>query len=265
MTAAAFFDLDRTLISGASVFPFAVEAWRAGLVTNREIARWAATALMFLLAGDKGNDVSDNARAEFLGKVAGVSVDQLDAVAREMLPNLVNDIRPESKKLLQMHHDAGRETWIVSASPQSIVEPLAIALGMDGAIGTRGRIENGHYTAELEGPFVYGDGKAEAIRMLADERGYDLERSYAYSDSISDMPMLGVVGHPVAVNPDGELERVAYERGWPIVIFARRTKRAIALGSATTAAAGGMIGAYLLGRTHGQRRGSPRRRFPILG
>ncbi|HSJ28753.1 MAG TPA: HAD-IB family hydrolase [Acidimicrobiia bacterium] len=261
MTAAAFFDLDRTLISGASAFPFAVEAWRAGLVSNREIARWTVAALMFLLTGDKGDDLSDNTRAEFLGKVAGVSVDQLDAIARDMLPNLVNDIRPESKKLLQMHHDAGRETWIVSASPQSIVDPLAQAFGMNGAIGTRGKIVDGHYTDELDGPFVYGEGKAAAIRGLAEERGYDLERSYAYSDSISDLPMLETVGHPVAVNPDGELERIAYERGWPIVIFARRTKRAIALASMGTLAGAGMVAAYFLGRHHGHRN----RRFPWLG
>jgi HAD superfamily hydrolase (TIGR01490 family) len=261
MTAAAFFDLDRTLISGASAFPFAVEAWRAGLVSNREIARWTLAALMFLLSGDKGDDVSDNARSEFLDKVAGVSVEQLDSIAREMLPNLVNDIRPESKKLLQMHHDAGRETWIVSASPQKIVEPLAQALGMDGAIGTRGTVVDGHYTAELDGPFVYGDGKAEAIRALADDRAYDLEKSYAYSDSISDLPMLETVGHPVAVNPDGVLERIAYERGWPIVIFARRTKRVIAFGSAGTLATGGMVAAYLVGRHHGQKS----RRLALFG
>lgn len=261
MTAAAFFDLDRTLISGASAFPFAVEAWRAGLVTNREIARWGVAAFTFLLTGDKGDDVSENARSEFLGKVAGVSVEALDAVAREMLPNLVNDIRPESKKLLGMHHDAGRETWIVSASPQRIVEPLAQALGMNGAIGTRGKVVDGHYTDQLDGPFVYGEGKAEAIRSLAEVHGYDLALSYAYSDSISDLPMLEAVGHPVAVNPDGELERIAYERGWPIVIFARRTKRAIALGSFATLAGGGMVAAYFLGRSHGMRR----RRFAWLG
>ena len=260
MTAAAFFDLDRTLISGASAFPFAVEAWRAGLVSNREIARWTLAALMFLLSGDKGEDVSDNTRSEFLAKVAGVSVEQLESIAREMLPNLVNDIRPESKKLLQMHHDAGRETWIVSASPQKIVEPLAQALGMDGAIGTRGRVVDGHYTSELDGPFVYGDGKAQAVKALAGERGYDLEKSYAYSDSISDLPMLEAVGHPVAVNPDGVLERIAYERGWPIVIFARRTKRAIAIGSAGTVATGGMVAAYLVGRHQGQKS----RRLPLF-
>lgn len=254
MTAAAFFDLDRTLISGASAFPFAMEAWRAGLVSNREIARWTVAALAFLITGDKGGDTSENTRSEFLSKVAGVSVEQLDAIGRDMLPNLVNDIRPESKKLLQMHHDAGRETWIVSASPQGIVEPLANALGMDGAIGTRGKIVDGHYTDELDGPFVYGEGKAEAIRTLAAERGYDLALSYAYSDSISDLPMLEAVGHPVAVNPDGELERIAYDRGWPIVIFARRTKRAIALGSAGALASGGMVAAYLLGRSHATRR-----------
>jgi phosphoserine phosphatase len=151
-----------------------------------------------------------------------------------------------------MHHEAGRDTWIVSASPQEIVEPLARSLGMTGAIGTRMRVVAGHYTGEIDGPFVYGAGKAEAIEKLASDLGYDPERSYAYSDSVSDLPMMEMVGHPVAVNPDSELERVAHERGWPIVIFARRTKRAIAVSALGTVAAATATGAYALGRRHGR-------------
>lgn len=252
MGSAAFFDLDRTLISGASIFPFAVQAWRMGLVKNAEIARWAISAITFMLMGDLGDDRSDRTRSEFLGKIEGISVDQLEEVGREMLTGLVGDVRPESKKLVKMHHEAGRDTWIVSASPHGIVVRLAEALGMTGGIGTKGVVVDGHYTSELDGPFVYGEGKAEAITTLAEERGYDLKLCYAYSDSISDLPMLEAVGHPVAVNPDNGLESIAYERGWPIVIFARKTKRALALGSAAGAGIGASVGAYLLGRRHGR-------------
>lgn len=249
--AAAFFDLDRTLISGASVMPFALEAYRAGLVKNREIVRWGVSALSFKLLGDRG-DATDQARSDFLGKIAGVSVEQIQEIGREMLPTLVNKVRPESKRLVKMHHEAGRDTWIVSASPHGIVEALAEVLGMTGAIGTRGKIVNGFYTDELDGPFVYGKGKAEAIEALAAERNYHLEACYAYSDSVSDLPLLEAVGHPVAVNPDGALEQVAYERTWPIVIFARKTKRAVAAGSVASAATGAVAAAYLLGRRHGK-------------
>jgi hypothetical protein len=114
------------------------------------------------------------------------------------------------------------------------------------------RVVAGHYTGELDGPFVYGVGKAEALEKLVSDLGYDPERSYAYSDSISDLPMMEEVGHPVAVNPDSELERVAHERGWPVVIFARRTKRAVALSAMATMAAAAATGAYALGRRHGR-------------
>ncbi|MGH8924405.1 MAG: HAD family hydrolase [Acidimicrobiia bacterium] len=251
MTAAAFFDLDRTLISGASIFPFAVEAWRAGLVKNADIGRFAAGALTFLAFGDKG-DKSEGTRAAILGHVQGVSVDVVGEVAARVLPRLSDRVRPESRRLVKMHHEAGRETWIVSASPHSIVAPLAATLGMTGAIATKGKVVDGYYTDELDGPFVYGKGKVEAMMELAAERGYDLAASYAYSDSISDLPMLEAVGHPVAVNPDGELEDVAHDRGWPVVIFARKTKRAIALGLGTSAAAGLALGTYALGRHQGR-------------
>lgn len=252
MPQAAFFDLDRTLISGASIFPFAVQAWRAGLVSNTEIMRWGISAISFMLIGDLGDDRSDKARTDFLGKVAGVSVEQIAEVARALLPNLVGNVRPESRKLVKMHHEAGRDTWILSASPQGIVEPLADALGMTGAIGTKGKVVDGYYTAELDGPFVYGEGKADAIRQLAERLDYDLTRSYAYSDSISDLPMLELVGHPVTVNPDSPLEEIAYERGWPVVVFARKTKRAVALTSMATGAVGAATISYLLGRRHGR-------------
>jgi HAD superfamily hydrolase (TIGR01490 family) len=249
--AAAFFDLDRTLISGSSVFVFAVEAWRAGVVPTSEIVGATAEALAFRMVGAT-DERSDEVRMRMLAKVEGASVAELDAVAQTVLPKLVERVRPESRGLLKMHADAGRDTWIVSASPQAIIEPLAEALAMTGGIGTKAVVADGRYTSELDGSFVYGQGKAEAIQKLVAERGYDLGRSYAYSDSASDLPMMDLVGHPVAVNPDGPLEDVAHDRGWPIVVFARKTKRAIALGTATAGAVMTAGIAYALGRRHGR-------------
>jgi HAD superfamily hydrolase (TIGR01490 family) len=248
---AAFFDLDRTLISGASAFPLGVEAWRQGLASNSDIARWTVTALGFRLKGDTG-DTSEEVRGDFLNRIAGSSVQALEMVGAAVLPKLVARVRPESRKLINLHHESDRDTWIVSAAPHEIVEPLARSLGMTGAIGTRGRVVAGHYTGELDGPFVYGAGKVDAIEKIAADLGYDLERSYAYSDSVSDLPMMESVGHPVAVNPDSELDAVAHDRGWPVVIFARKTKRAIAVGAATTVAVTGAVAAYALGRKHGR-------------
>lgn len=250
--AGAFFDLDRTLINGSSAFSFGIEAWRQGLAETADIGRWGFSALMFAIAGDKGDGASVDIRTEFLARIAGAPEGQLDAIGQAVLPKLVTRVRPEARKLLTMHHEAGRETWIVSASPQRIVEPLAGSLAMSGAIGNDGEVVDGVFTGELKGEFIYGEGKARAIFKLAAERGYDLDLSYAYSDSISDLPMLEVVGHPVAVNPDSELEDVAHERGWPIVIFARKTKRVVAMSgvSVISLTAAGL--AYFVGRRHGR-------------
>jgi HAD superfamily hydrolase (TIGR01490 family) len=248
---AAFFDLDRTLISGTSALPIGVEAWRQGLAGNREIASWVTSAVTFMFLGDKG-EASDETKSAFLSRIVDAPVEALDSMGTAVLPRLVSQVRPESKKLLKMHREAGRETWIVSASPSVVVEPLAASLGMTGGLGTRGHVANGRYTGELDGPFMYGPGKAVAVENLASERGYDLERCYAYSDSISDLPMMELVGHPVAVNPDSALNAIARERGWPVVIFARKTKRAIAWSSIGAGAAVVTIGGYLLGRRHGR-------------
>lgn len=250
--AAAFFDLDRTLIAGASAFPLGMEAWRQGFASNTDVAKWAAAALSFALLGDKESHDSDALRSDFLGRIAGASAKDMDRLGAAVLPRLTDRVRPESRKLIGMHRDQGRDTWIVSASPQTLVAPLASSLGMTGAIGTKGEIVDGRYTGNLDGPFVYGAGKVEAIEKLASDRGYDLKLSYAYSDSISDLPMLESVGHPVAVNPDSDLEEIAHERAWPVVIFARQTKRAIAFGSAGTGTVLAAFLAYLLGRRHGR-------------
>jgi HAD superfamily hydrolase (TIGR01490 family) len=251
MSGAAFFDLDRTLISGASVFPFAIEAWREGLASNREMAAWAMDALVFKLAGESP-ERNEEARSAMLSRIAGVSVETLDGIAKAILPGLEARVRPESRALVEMHREAGRDTWIASASAERIVAQLARVLGMTGGIGTRAAVVEGHYTSDLDGPFVHGPGKAEAVQAIVDSRGYDIRNCYAYSDSISDLPLLELVGHPVAVNPDSALEAIARERGWPIVVFSRRTKLAVRWSLAGVAAAGLAVGTYSLGRRHGR-------------
>lgn len=239
---AAFFDLDRTLISGSSVFVVATTARSAGLVSTRQFARDALSALWFKLAG-ASDATSDGVRQRILGAVAGVRHDDLVALNAEVLPKLLAKIRPEARRLLDLHRHAGRATYIVSASPVELVEPLARALGMTAGIGTRSSIVDGVYTGELDGPFCYGQGKVEAIAAVARWEGFDLAQCYGYSDSISDLPMLGAVGHPVAVNPDSGLERHALGHGWPIVVFSRRSKAVLrrsltGLGAALAAGTG---------------------------
>lgn len=249
---AAFFDLDRTLIAGSSVFVVAIAARNAGLVSSRQFARDAVSALWFKLAG-ASDDTSDEVRRRVLGAVAGVRQDDLLALNAEVLPKLLAKIRPEARRLLDLHRHAGRATYIVSASPVELVEPLAKALGMTAGIGTRSTIVDGVYTGELDGPFCYGAGKVEAIAEVARWDGLDVAQCYAYSDSASDLPMLTAVGHPVAVNPDAALERHARLNGWPIVVFSQRTKAVLrrvgAAGVAATIAAAGFAGGVRYART----------------
>lgn len=233
---AAFFDLDRTLISGSSAFLFGVTAWRNDLLPTRQLIRDAVGAIAFRLGG-ASDDTSAKVRDRILGAVEGTRRDDLVALNAEMVPKLLGKVRPEAQRLLELHRHAGRATYIVSASPVELVEPLARALGMTGGIGTVSRIVDGVYTGELGGPFCYGPGKVEAITEIARWEHYDLTQCYAYSDSASDLPMLEAVGHPVAVNPDGKLDRIAGTRGWPVVVFSRRTKTVIRRTTRTLGAA----------------------------
>jgi HAD superfamily hydrolase (TIGR01490 family) len=248
---AAFFDLDRTLIAGASPAVVAVAAWRAGMLDGSVLAQDGFKALAFRMFG-ASDETSAKSRDRALEMTKGASREDMMALNEDVIPRLLNSIRPESHNLIEMHHEAGRETWIVSASPQEVVGALAAALGMTGGIGTQGEVVDGLYTGRLDGPFVYGEGKVEAIERLAGDRDYDLRLCYAYTDSVSDLPMLEAVGHPVAVNPDSALESVAYQRGWPIVIFSRRTKRAIKMTTAVSGALGLASATYAAGRRHGR-------------
>ncbi len=250
--AAAFFDLDRTLISGSSAFAFGIAAWRADLMPTRRLLRDAVAALAFRFTGST-DDKAVAVRARILDAVRGNRQSDLVALNADIIPKIMGKVRPEARDLLDLHRRAGRNTYIVSASPQEMVGPLAEALGMTGGVGTVSEVKEGMYTGELAGPFCYREGKVEAIRELAGWEGFDLERCFAYSDSASDLPMLEAVGHPVAVNPDGPLERVAHQRGWPVVIFSRRTKRVVKRSAALTAAAGFAAGSFAAGLHIGRR------------
>jgi len=249
---AAFFDLDRTLIAGASPFVFARAARNAGHIRLTDFLNDAIQAIKFRFVGSSDNN-SINVRERILAAAGGMKQSDMMALNEVVLPELLGLIRPEARALLDQHHSAGRETWIVSASPIEIVEPLAIALGMTGGIGTKGELDNGVYTGRLDGPFCYGEGKAQAITALANERGIDLSQSWSYSDSVSDIPMMEIVGNAVAVNPDQKMAAVARERGWPVVIFAQRSKMLMRRTTTLTISGVAMLLAYALGIRRGQR------------
>ncbi len=249
---AAFFDLDRTIITGSALFTFGWAAYRNGMLANRDLAKDALNTLTFIFAG-ASDDKAEGVRDRVLGAIAGVPVADLAELGEQIIPALEDDVRREARGLIDLHHAAGRDTYIVSASPVEIVDRFAKSIGMTGGIGTVAEIEDGIYTGDLAEPFCYGEGKAEAIKRLAKEEGYDLERSYAYSDSISDLPMLELVGHPVAVNPDRALEAIGVNRGWPIVEFSKTRKKVVKRTTATAAALGLAAVAYVLGRKAGKR------------
>jgi HAD superfamily hydrolase (TIGR01490 family) len=248
---AAFFDLDRTLIAGSSAFVFGRAAYDAGLIRPTDFASDAFAALKFRLFGSSDTS-SKNVRERILEAAGGATQSDLLALNEVVLPELLGLIRPEARALIEQHRNAGRETWIVSASPIEIVEPLAIALEMTGGIGTRGEVIDGIYTGRLAGPFCYGEGKAEAISLLAEERHIDLASSWSYSDSMSDVSMMEIVGNAVAVNPDTQLATLARTRGWPVVVFAQRSKMLIRRSTTITAAVVGMLLTYSLGVRRGR-------------
>jgi HAD superfamily hydrolase (TIGR01490 family) len=253
---AAFFDLDRTLIAGSSAFTLAIAARSMRMMPTHELLRDAVTAATFKFRGDHDNAASTNARDRILGFIRGQRQDDLLALNEQVLPALLGKIRPEARRLVDIHRHAGRSTYIVSAAPQELVEPLAISLGMTAGIGTRGEVSNGVYTGRLDGPFCYGQGKVEAIIELARWERLDLRQCYAYSDSASDLPMLSAVGHPVAVNPDNKLERHARSHGWPVVTFSQRTKTVLRRTAAGVASAGLAAGTFAAGLELGSRRAS---------
>ena len=256
---AAFFDLDRTLIAGSSAFQFGRAAYKAGLVTRRQLAEDAWENIRFRLRGS--TDAGTDALRERIGKtLEGVRVRDLQRLAPDVLAGVLPRLYPQVLEIAYEHQDAGRPIFICTAASQEIAELMALVLTFDGAVGSVAEVIDGHYTGRAGGPFTYREGKAEAIRELAERESIDLSVSWAYSDSESDLPMLRLVGHPVAVNPDLELGRVARAEGWEVLRFERLGRRLRVVGAAGVAAALGGLGSIVLSR----RSSPPRRRASVI-
>jgi HAD superfamily hydrolase (TIGR01490 family) len=255
--AAAFFDLDKTLMAGSSGMQFARVATRQKIVSRRQLASWAVEHLRYRLRG-----TTDERTAEVLRVarelISGVPAKTVDRMGPEVMAAILPRVYPQMLDEVHDHQDAGRATFIVSAAGNGVVESLAQVLGMEGGIGTRYEVDaEGNFSGRFEGPFVYGPGKVEAMRAFAAEHDIDLDASYAYSDSLSDLPMLRAVGHPVVVNPDPPLAEIAREEGWQAMRFERLGRRLVAVAVTLLATVAGFGASRVAGR-----RKPPPRRFP---
>jgi HAD superfamily hydrolase (TIGR01490 family) len=258
--AAAFFDLDRTLMAGSSAMHFGRAAFRSGMVSRRQIVAWGMDHVRFRVRGS--TDESTHALlAVVKDLLEGVPEKEVARMAPDLLAGILPRIYPQMMEEVHMHQDAGRPAFIVSAASNPLVELLARVLGFEGGIGTRyGVAADGTLTGEIEGPFIYGEGKVEAMRGFGEDHGIDLEESWGYSDSASDLPMLRAVGKPVAVNPDLELREVAEREGWRIMRFEKLGRRLAIAATTMVAAAIGGSGTVLAARRRPQRRWGRRSR-----
>lgn len=240
---------------------FARVAARQGIVSRGLLARWGVEHLRYRLRG-----TTDERTAEVLKVarelIAGVPSRTIERMGPEVMAAILPRVFPQMLAEVYAHQDAGRPAFIVSAAGNDVVETLAGVLGMEGGIGTRYEVDaDGAYTGRLDGPFVYGKGKVEAMREFASRHEIDLAASYAYSDSLSDLPMLRAVGNPVAVNPDPPLAEIARAEGWQTLRFERLGRRLVALAVTVLATVAG-FGAR---RVAARRRVPPPRRFPRSG
>jgi HAD superfamily hydrolase (TIGR01490 family) len=244
---AAFFDLDKTLMAGSSGLHWARAARGAGLLSRRRMARYAWQNVRFRLQGST-DAATDQVKAEVADMIRGRRVVDFKRMTPKVLAGILPRLYPQMLDVAYAHQDAGRPVYIVTAASQEMAEMMAHVLGFDGAIGARSEIVDGVYTGRAGGPFTYREGKAAAVRELASAEGYDLACSYAYSDSESDLPMLRAVGHPVAVNPDPELLRVARSERWDVMRFDQLGRRLKAAGAIGAAALVGTAGRAAAGR-----------------
>jgi len=215
---AAFFDLDKTLVSRSSTLAFTRPFYRDGLISRTAMIRGAFAQAVFKRAG-ADHERMERIRIQASQLCRGWPADRVREIVRTNLDEIiVPHLYTEARSLVSGHHAAGRDVIVVSASGHEVVDPIAALLGADTVIATQMVIADGRYTGDVAF-YAYGDAKAAKMRELAAERGYRLADSYAYSDSITDLPMLESVGHPAAVNPDRALRRVAAARGWPVLSF----------------------------------------------
>ncbi len=217
---AAFFDLDKTIISKSSSLALSRPMYRAGMVSRAQLLRGAYAQLVYLLVGADEKKL-DRLKDGMLALTKGWDRAQVEQLVQDVIIDVIDPfVYQEALDLMELHRSERRRIYIVSSSPEEVVRPLARYFGVNGVIATRAKIEDGRYTGELEF-YCVGQGKADAITTLAQRVGIELEGSYAYSDSVADLPMLEAVGHPVAVNPDRDLRKVAEERGWDVREFRR--------------------------------------------
>jgi HAD superfamily hydrolase (TIGR01490 family) len=248
--AAAFFDVDNTLMRGASIYHFARGLAARKMFGPRDLLRLTWGQLAFRLRGAENADHIDAAREAALAFVAGHRVDDVVALGEEIYDDTMADrIWEGARELTRQHLAAGQRVWLVTATPVELANILARRLGLTGALGTVAETSDGMYTGRLVGGLLHGEAKAAAVRALAEREGLDLARSSAYSDSSNDLPMLELVGHPSVVNPDSDLLKEARSRNWPVYEF-RSGRRAtmIALPAAAGAVAGATAAALALKR-----------------
>ena len=253
---AAFFDLDKTIIAKSSTLAFSKPFQAGGLISRRAVLRSAYAQFVYHVGG-ADHDQMEKMRQFLSALCAGWDVQTVRDIVAETLHNVVDPlVYDEAVSLIEEHHLAGRDVIIVSASGSEVVDPIGEMLGAEGVVATQMEIVDGHYTGEID-YYAYGVNKAAALQRLADENNYDLSNSFAYSDSVTDLHMLEVVGHPYAVNPDRELRREAQARGWPVLVFTRpvalRSRMRLPYGRPTAATVVGTVAlvgcaAYVMAR-----------------
>ncbi|MDQ1585430.1 MAG: hypothetical protein QOH80_795 [Actinomycetota bacterium] len=241
--AAAFFDVDNTIMQGASIFHLARGLYARKFVTFRDIARFGRQQARFRLLGRENPAHVREARESALSFAAGHRVEELTAIGEEVFDEVMAaKIWPGTRALAQMHLDAGQRVWLVTATPVEVARVIAARLGLTGALGTVSETVDGVYTGRLVGEILHGEAKAEAVRALAAREGLDLDRCAAYSDSANDIPLLSLVGQPCAINPDTKLRAHARANGWRVRDY-RTGRKAAKIGLPTAAGLGAAAGA----------------------
>ena len=244
--AAAFFDLDNTIVQGASIFHFARGLYRRGFFDARTIIKALWFQTYFRAVGKESAAHVADARETMLAFIEGHTVAEITQVSEEVYEEFVSRrIWAGTRAIAQLHLDAGQQVWLVTAAPVEMAGIIAARLGLTGALGTIAEHVEGVYTGRLAGEMLHGPAKADAVRDLATEHGLDLGRSFAYSDSYNDLPMLSLVGHPCAINPDRRLAAHAEEEDWQVRDFrtGRRAARLGLVGAGMTGAAAGAVAA----------------------
>jgi HAD superfamily hydrolase (TIGR01490 family) len=256
--AAAFFDLDKTLMAGSSGIFFARAAYETGMISRARLVRDAYENVRFRLRGST-DDRADDVRKRVGEMIAGVAVRDLQRLSPRVLAGVLPRLYPQMLERAYAHQDAGVPVYILTAASQEMADLLAHVLAFDGGLGSRSEIVDGRYTGRPAGPFNYREGKVASMQELAEREGIELGASYAYSDSESDLPMLRAVGQPVVVNPDAELRRIAVREGWEVLHLDRLGQRLKVLAALGAVAALGGLGRAARGGRARPPRGRPRR------